>query len=140
MITQVCDILGLLLIETSVLVFVVHCFIELLHGNYFIGLQSLGCLVEDGSQEQWPHPKIDSNYQDLRVITAHGALKLYDSMFAFMFFSLMQRKHSEPNTYIDNLPKRMGNQEDLYDDVDIPEATMVRLFAELASLFIILNN
>ncbi|XP_032081763.1 actin filament-associated protein 1-like 2 [Thamnophis elegans] len=37
---------------------------------------------------------------------------------------LMQRKHSEPNTYIDNLPKRMGNQEELYDDVDIPEATM----------------
>uniref|UniRef100_A0A670Y7S6 Actin filament-associated protein 1-like 2 n=1 Tax=Pseudonaja textilis TaxID=8673 RepID=A0A670Y7S6_PSETE len=44
---------------------------------------------------------------------------------------LMQRKHSEPNPYIDNLPKRMGNQEELYDDVDIPEATMVRYFAEL---------
>uniref|UniRef100_A0A670Y160 Actin filament-associated protein 1-like 2 n=1 Tax=Pseudonaja textilis TaxID=8673 RepID=A0A670Y160_PSETE len=41
---------------------------------------------------------------------------------------LMQRKHSEPNPYIDNLPKRMGNQEELYDDVDIPEATMVRYF------------
>ncbi|ETE63565.1 Actin filament-associated protein 1-like 2, partial [Ophiophagus hannah] len=37
---------------------------------------------------------------------------------------LMQRKHSEPNPYIDNLPKRMGNQEELYDDVDIPEAAM----------------
>ncbi|XP_063163275.1 actin filament-associated protein 1-like 2 [Candoia aspera] len=37
---------------------------------------------------------------------------------------LMQRKHSEPNTYIDNLPKRMGDQEELYDDVDVPEATM----------------
>ncbi|KAH0623729.1 hypothetical protein JD844_006820 [Phrynosoma platyrhinos] len=37
---------------------------------------------------------------------------------------LMQRKFSEPNTYIDNLPKDKEEQEELYDDVDIPEATM----------------
>ncbi|XP_042316570.1 actin filament-associated protein 1-like 2 isoform X1 [Sceloporus undulatus] len=37
---------------------------------------------------------------------------------------LMQRKFSEPNTYIDNLPKEKEEQEELYDDVDVPEATM----------------
>ncbi|XP_015277003.1 PREDICTED: actin filament-associated protein 1-like 2 [Gekko japonicus] len=37
-------------------------------------------------------------------------------------FLLMQRKYSEPNTYIDNLPKGKEDQEELYDDVDIPEA------------------
>ncbi|XP_061491904.1 actin filament-associated protein 1-like 2 [Rhineura floridana] len=37
---------------------------------------------------------------------------------------LMQRKYSEPNTYIDNLPKGKEGQEELYDDVDVPEAPM----------------
>ncbi|XP_053168283.1 actin filament-associated protein 1-like 2 isoform X2 [Hemicordylus capensis] len=37
---------------------------------------------------------------------------------------LMQRKYSEPNTYIDNLPKGKEDQEELYDDVDVPEATV----------------
>uniref|UniRef100_A0A670HV04 Actin filament-associated protein 1-like 2 n=1 Tax=Podarcis muralis TaxID=64176 RepID=A0A670HV04_PODMU len=36
---------------------------------------------------------------------------------------LMQRKYSEPNTYIDNLPKGKEGLEELYDDVDVPEAT-----------------
>ncbi|XP_054838903.1 actin filament-associated protein 1-like 2 isoform X2 [Eublepharis macularius] len=36
---------------------------------------------------------------------------------------LMQRKYSEPNTYIDNLPKGKEEQEELYDDVDVPETT-----------------
>ncbi|XP_064000399.1 actin filament-associated protein 1-like 2 isoform X4 [Pogoniulus pusillus] len=36
-------------------------------------------------------------------------------------FFLMQRKYSEPNTYIDNLPKGRVQQEELYDDVDLPE-------------------
>ncbi|NXN26915.1 AF1L2 protein, partial [Nycticryphes semicollaris] len=36
-------------------------------------------------------------------------------------FFLMQRKYSEPNAYIDNLPKGMVQQEELYDDVDLPE-------------------
>uniref|UniRef100_H9GFN2 Actin filament-associated protein 1-like 2 n=1 Tax=Anolis carolinensis TaxID=28377 RepID=H9GFN2_ANOCA len=34
-------------------------------------------------------------------------------------------KYSEPNTYIDNLPKEKEEQEELYDDVDVPESTMV---------------
>ncbi|XP_071419593.1 actin filament-associated protein 1-like 2 isoform X3 [Pithys albifrons albifrons] len=36
-------------------------------------------------------------------------------------FFLMQRKYSEPNAYIDNLPKGRVPQEELYDDVDLPE-------------------
>ncbi|XP_055447695.1 actin filament-associated protein 1-like 2 isoform X2 [Psammomys obesus] len=37
---------------------------------------------------------------------------------------LMQRKFSEPNTYIDGLPSR-ASQEDLYDDVEMSELTAV---------------
>ncbi|NWI81671.1 AF1L2 protein, partial [Dryoscopus gambensis] len=36
-------------------------------------------------------------------------------------FFLMQRKYSEPNTYIDNLPKGRMQQDELYDDVDLPD-------------------
>ncbi|NXC30216.1 AF1L2 protein, partial [Campylorhamphus procurvoides] len=36
-------------------------------------------------------------------------------------FFLMQRKYSEPNAYIDNLPKGRVPQEELYDDVDLPD-------------------
>ncbi|NWU96441.1 AF1L2 protein, partial [Upupa epops] len=36
-------------------------------------------------------------------------------------FFLMQRKYSEPNAYIDNLPKGGMQQEELYDDVDLPD-------------------
>ncbi|XP_009870932.1 PREDICTED: actin filament-associated protein 1-like 2, partial [Apaloderma vittatum] len=36
-------------------------------------------------------------------------------------FFLMQRKYSEPNAYIDNLPKSRLQQEELYDDVDLPD-------------------
>lgn len=41
----------------------------------------------------------------------------------------MQRKYSEPNAYIDNLPKGRMQQEELYDDVDLPELPMVRCSA-----------
>uniref|UniRef100_A0A663MS76 Actin filament-associated protein 1-like 2 n=1 Tax=Athene cunicularia TaxID=194338 RepID=A0A663MS76_ATHCN len=41
-------------------------------------------------------------------------------------FFLMQRKYSEPNTYIDNLPKGRMQQEELYDDVDLPDLPVVR--------------
>uniref|UniRef100_A0A8B9FID6 Actin filament-associated protein 1-like 2 n=1 Tax=Amazona collaria TaxID=241587 RepID=A0A8B9FID6_9PSIT len=41
-------------------------------------------------------------------------------------FFLMQRKYSEPNAYIDNLPKGKVQQEELYDDVDLPDLPMVR--------------
>ncbi|NWR78122.1 AF1L2 protein, partial [Centropus unirufus] len=40
-------------------------------------------------------------------------------------FFLMQRKYSEPNAYIDNLPKGRMQQEELYDDVDLPDLPMV---------------
>ncbi|NXM38329.1 AF1L2 protein, partial [Gymnorhina tibicen] len=36
-------------------------------------------------------------------------------------FFLMQRKYSEPNAYIDNLPKGRMQQDELYDDVDLPD-------------------
>ncbi|XP_054688372.1 actin filament-associated protein 1-like 2 isoform X4 [Grus americana] len=39
-------------------------------------------------------------------------------------FFLMQRKYSEPNTYIDNLPKGRMQQEELYDDVDLPDLSV----------------
>lgn len=38
----------------------------------------------------------------------------------------MQRKYSEPNAYIDNLPKGRVQQEELYDDVDLPDPPLVR--------------
>lgn len=38
----------------------------------------------------------------------------------------MQRKYSEPNAYIDNLPKGKVEQEELYDDVDLPDVPVVR--------------
>ncbi|XP_021381623.2 actin filament-associated protein 1-like 2 isoform X2 [Lonchura striata] len=36
-------------------------------------------------------------------------------------FFLMQRKYSEPNAYIDSLPKGRVQQDELYDDVDLPD-------------------
>lgn len=38
----------------------------------------------------------------------------------------MQRKYSEPNAYIDNLPKGRTQQDELYDDVDLPDLPVVR--------------
>lgn len=38
----------------------------------------------------------------------------------------MQRKYSEPNAYIDNLPKGRVQQDELYDDVDLPDLPVVR--------------
>lgn len=43
---------------------------------------------------------------------------------AYMSSRLMQRKFSEPNTYIDGLPSR-ASQEELYDDVEMSELTAV---------------
>ncbi|NWW78251.1 AF1L2 protein, partial [Climacteris rufus] len=42
-------------------------------------------------------------------------------------FFLMQRKYSEPNAYIDNLPKGRVQQEELYDDVDLPDLPLMFL-------------
>lgn len=36
----------------------------------------------------------------------------------------MQRKYSEPNTYIDNPRGGRSQQEDLYDDVDMSDAVV----------------
>lgn len=47
----------------------------------------------------------------------------------------MQRKYSEPNTYIDNLPKGKEDQEELYDDVDVPEISVVCSCIESFSIF-----
>uniref|UniRef100_A0A8B9SRK4 Actin filament-associated protein 1-like 2 n=1 Tax=Anas platyrhynchos TaxID=8839 RepID=A0A8B9SRK4_ANAPL len=41
-------------------------------------------------------------------------------------FFLMQRKYSEPNAYIDNLPRGRMPQEELYDDVELPDVPEVR--------------
>lgn len=41
-----------------------------------------------------------------------------------MSYRLMQRKFSEPNTYIDGLPSR-DCQDDLYDDVEVSELIAV---------------
>ncbi|XP_023785666.1 actin filament-associated protein 1-like 2 isoform X5 [Cyanistes caeruleus] len=42
-------------------------------------------------------------------------------------FFLMQRKYSEPNAYIDNLPKGRLQQDELYDDVDLPDVPVEEL-------------
>ncbi|XP_058697656.1 actin filament-associated protein 1-like 2 isoform X3 [Poecile atricapillus] len=42
-------------------------------------------------------------------------------------FFLMQRKYSEPNAYIDNLPKGRLQQDELYDDVDLPDMPVEEL-------------
>ncbi|KFP90473.1 Actin filament-associated protein 1-like 2, partial [Apaloderma vittatum] len=45
-------------------------------------------------------------------------------------FFLMQRKYSEPNAYIDNLPKSRLQQEELYDDVDLPDLPVIFSFLQ----------
>nr|XP_033799326.1 actin filament-associated protein 1-like 2 [Geotrypetes seraphini] len=48
-------------------------------------------------------------------------------------FYLMQRKYSEPNPYIDNVPRGKNLQDDLYDDVDASEQAEDGLKNELKS-------
>ncbi|KAM7103135.1 actin filament-associated protein 1-like 2 isoform 1-T1 [Ciconia maguari] len=73
----------------------------------------LGLLLsESGSKtdpEEFTYDYVDAD----RVSCIVSAAK--NSLF------LMQRKYSEPNTYIDNLPKGRMQQEELYDDVDLPD-------------------
>ncbi|NWT88024.1 AF1L2 protein, partial [Lanius ludovicianus] len=45
-------------------------------------------------------------------------------------FFLMQRKYSEPNAYIDNLPRGRMQQDELYDDVDLPDLPSWSLLQE----------
>lgn len=53
----------------------------------------------------------------------------FDSTSTFILSSLMQRKYSEPNTYIDNVSKGKEEQEELYDDVDVPEVKVVSIYS-----------
>ncbi|NXP17961.1 AF1L2 protein, partial [Scytalopus superciliaris] len=73
----------------------------------------LGLLLsESGSKtdpEEFTYDYVDAD----RVSCIVSAAK--NSLF------LMQRKYSEPNAYIDNLPRGRVPQEELYDDVDLPD-------------------
>lgn len=53
------------------------------------------------------------------ILRGHGSI-----LHPLMSSRLMQRKFSEPNTYIDGLPSR-DCQEELYDDVEVSEPTVV---------------
>lgn len=62
---------------------------------------------------------------DSAFFEAGGILRVPGSfLHPRMSSRLMQRKFSEPNTYIDGLPSR-DCQEDLYDDVEVSEPTAV---------------
>ncbi|NWX85386.1 AF1L2 protein, partial [Nothoprocta pentlandii] len=69
-------------------------------------------LLESGSKtdpEEFTYDYVDADRVSCIVSAAKNS------------FFLMQRKYSEPNTYIDNLPKGRTQQEELYDDVDLPD-------------------
>ncbi|XP_040848005.1 actin filament-associated protein 1-like 2 isoform X9 [Ochotona curzoniae] len=74
----------------------------------------LGLLLsESGSKtdpEEFTYDYVDADRVSCIVSAAKNSLLL------------MQRKFSEPNTYIDGLPSR-DRQEDLYDDVEVSELT-----------------
>ncbi|XP_069315939.1 actin filament-associated protein 1-like 2 isoform X8 [Eulemur rufifrons] len=74
----------------------------------------LGLLLsESGSKtdpEEFTYDYVDANRVSCIVTAAKNSLLL------------MQRKFSEPNTYIDGLPSR-DRQEELYDDVELSELT-----------------
>ncbi|XP_004579862.2 actin filament-associated protein 1-like 2 isoform X3 [Ochotona princeps] len=76
----------------------------------------LGLLLsESGSKtdpEEFTYDYVDADRVSCIVSAAKNSLLL------------MQRKFSEPNTYIDGLPSR-NRQEDLYDDVEVSELTAV---------------
>lgn len=46
----------------------------------------------------------------------------------------MQRKYTEPNTYINNLPQERAQEEELYDDVDLLEVITVRFYSPASLL------
>ncbi|NWI10470.1 AF1L2 protein, partial [Crypturellus soui] len=74
-------------------------------------------LLESGSKtdpEEFTYDYVDAERVSCIVSAAKNS------------FFLMQRKYSEPNTYIDNLPKGRIQQEELYDDVDVPDVPGVR--------------
>ncbi|XP_006162819.1 actin filament-associated protein 1-like 2 isoform X1 [Tupaia chinensis] len=84
----------------------------------------LGLLLsESGSKtdpEEFTYDYVDADRVSCIVSAAKNSLLL------------MQRKFSEPNTYIDGLP-RQGRQEDLYDDVEVSELTAAMELTEEAA-------
>uniref|UniRef100_H0WIG2 Actin filament associated protein 1 like 2 n=1 Tax=Otolemur garnettii TaxID=30611 RepID=H0WIG2_OTOGA len=84
----------------------------------------LGLLLsESGSRtdpEEFTYDYVDANRVSCIVSAAKNSLLL------------MQRKFSEPNTYIDGLPGQ-ARQEELYDDVELSELTAVVEPAEEAT-------
>uniref|UniRef100_A0A2K6ESK4 Actin filament-associated protein 1-like 2 n=1 Tax=Propithecus coquereli TaxID=379532 RepID=A0A2K6ESK4_PROCO len=84
----------------------------------------LGLLLsESGSKtdpEEFTYDYVDANRISCIVSAAKNSLLL------------MQRKFSEPNTYIDGLPSQ-DRQEELYDDVELSELTVAAEPAEEAT-------
>uniref|UniRef100_UPI00398F6A26 actin filament-associated protein 1-like 2 isoform X2 n=1 Tax=Pristiophorus japonicus TaxID=55135 RepID=UPI00398F6A26 len=77
--------------------------------GYWLGL----LLAESGSKtdpEEFAYDYVDADRVSCIVHAAKHSLYL------------LQRRYSEPNTYIDDLPVVQNQSDDLYDDVDIPES------------------
>ncbi|XP_078079381.1 actin filament-associated protein 1-like 2 [Mustelus asterias] len=77
--------------------------------GYWLGL----LLAESGSKtdpEEFTYDYVDSDRVSCIVHAAKHSLYL------------LQRRYSEPNTYIDDLPVVQNESDDLYDDVDVPES------------------
>ncbi|XP_051883697.1 actin filament-associated protein 1-like 2 isoform X1 [Pristis pectinata] len=77
--------------------------------GYWLGL----LLAESGSKtdpEEFAYDYVDADRVSCIVHAAKHSLYL------------LQRRYSEPNTYIDDLPVVQNQPEDLYDDVDVPES------------------
>ncbi|XP_069756096.1 actin filament-associated protein 1-like 2 isoform X2 [Narcine bancroftii] len=77
--------------------------------GYWLGL----LLAESGSKtdpEEFTYDYVDADRVSCIVHAAKHSLYL------------LQRRYSEPNTYIDDLPVVQNQSEDVYDDVDVPES------------------
>ncbi|XP_072413467.1 actin filament-associated protein 1-like 2 isoform X3 [Chiloscyllium punctatum] len=77
--------------------------------GYWLGL----LLAESGSKtdpEEFTYDYVDADRVSCIVHAAKHSLYL------------LQRRYSEPNTYIDDLPVVQNQTDDLYDDVDVPES------------------
>ncbi|XP_048465029.1 actin filament-associated protein 1-like 2 isoform X2 [Rhincodon typus] len=85
--------------------------------GYWLGL----LLAESGSKtdpEEFTYDYVDADRVSCIVHAAKHSLYL------------LQRRYSEPNTYIDDLPVVQNQSDDLYDDVDIPESVISQVKAE----------
>ncbi|XP_038677959.1 actin filament-associated protein 1-like 2 isoform X3 [Scyliorhinus canicula] len=85
--------------------------------GYWLGL----LLAESGSKtdpEEFTYDYVDADRVSCIVHAAKHSLYL------------LQRRYSEPNTYIDDLPVVQNESDDLYDDVDVPEPLIPQAKAE----------